>query len=54
MKFRKTLVLETRLARTSSMLERLISNKKNTLNILMARFRKVVRMIVFANKTIDK
>lgn len=52
--YHSSVIYETRISKTQGVLERLISNKQNAVKILQARFRKVVQMIIFANRSIEK
>ncbi|CAD8163746.1 unnamed protein product [Paramecium pentaurelia] len=50
----KSIIYETQHSRTQQVLEQLIHNRRNKIDKLMQQFKKVVQMIIFANKLIEK
>ncbi|CAD8151223.1 unnamed protein product [Paramecium pentaurelia] len=53
-KHKQSVIYDTRQSNTESILEKLLKNRITKINMLMDRFRKVVQMIIFANRTLDK
>ncbi|CAD8157511.1 unnamed protein product [Paramecium pentaurelia] len=49
----QNIIYETRQSNTEGILDKLLNNKKSKILMLMDRFRKVVQMIIFANKTLE-
>ncbi|CAD8069341.1 unnamed protein product [Paramecium sonneborni] len=54
MKHKQSIIYDTRQSNTESILEKILKNRVTKLKLLMERFRKVVQMIIFANRTLDK
>ncbi|CAD8155145.1 unnamed protein product [Paramecium pentaurelia] len=50
----KSIIYDTQQSRTQQVLEQLIHNRRNKIDKLMQQFKKVVQMIIFANKLIEK
>ncbi|CAD8164990.1 unnamed protein product [Paramecium octaurelia] len=50
----KSIIYDTQRSRTQQVLEQLIHNRRNKIDKLMQQFKKVVQMIIFANKLIEK
>ncbi|CAK73871.1 unnamed protein product (macronuclear) [Paramecium tetraurelia] len=50
----KSIIYDTQHSRTQQILEQLIHNRRNKIDKLMQQFKKVVQMIIFANKLIEK
>ncbi|CAK93311.1 unnamed protein product (macronuclear) [Paramecium tetraurelia] len=50
----KSIIYDTQHSRTQQVLEQLIHNRRNKIDKLMQQFKKVVQMIIFANKLIEK
>ncbi|CAD8068256.1 unnamed protein product [Paramecium sonneborni] len=50
----KSIIYDTQHSRTQQVLEQLIHNRKNKIDKLIQQFKKVVQMIIFANKLIEK
>ncbi|CAK71507.1 unnamed protein product (macronuclear) [Paramecium tetraurelia] len=49
----QNIIYETRQSNTEGILDKLLNNKKSKILMLMDRFRKVVQMIIFANRTFE-
>ncbi|CAD8065578.1 unnamed protein product [Paramecium sonneborni] len=50
----QNIIYETRQSKTEGILDKLLNNKKSKVYLLLDRFRKVVQMIIFANKRLEK
>ncbi|CAD8058840.1 unnamed protein product [Paramecium primaurelia] len=50
----KSIIYDTQQSRTQQVLEQIIHNRRNKIDKLMQQFKKVVQMIIFANKLIEK
>ncbi|CAD8067465.1 unnamed protein product [Paramecium sonneborni] len=50
----KSIIYDTQHSRTQQVLEQIIHNRRNKVDKLMQQFKKVVQMIIFANKLIEK
>ncbi|CAD8062170.1 unnamed protein product [Paramecium sonneborni] len=53
-KHKQSVIYDTRQSNTENILEKILKNRVTKLKMLMDRFRKVVQMIIFANRTLDK